>query len=42
MTLHRHQCALNDILAANNGIAPADLQEQIDVWEPKSMTTKNL
>ncbi|PZO86120.1 MAG: hypothetical protein DI631_16430, partial [Acinetobacter johnsonii] len=32
----KHHRALNDILAANNGIAPANLQEQIDAWEPKS------
>ena len=31
----KHHRALNDILAANNGIAPANLQEQIDAWEPK-------
>ena len=28
--------ALNDILAANNGVAPANLQEQIDAWQPKT------
>ena len=32
----KHHRALNDILAANDGIAPANLQEQIDAWEPKS------
>ena len=32
----KHHRALNDILAANNGIAPANLQEQIDAWEPTS------
>ena len=32
----KHHRALNDILAANNGIAPANLQEQIDAWEAKS------
>ncbi|SDY15994.1 hypothetical protein [Acinetobacter kyonggiensis] len=32
----KHHRALNDILAANNGVAPANLQEQIDAWEPKS------
>ena len=31
----KHHRALNDILAANDGIAPANLQEQIDAWEPK-------
>ncbi len=38
----KHHRALNDILAANNGIAPANLQEQIDAWEPSRMMTKNL
>jgi hypothetical protein len=32
----KHHRALNDILAANNGIAPDNLQEQIDAWEPKN------
>ncbi len=31
---------LNDILAANNGVAPANLQEQIDAWQPKSEDDK--
>lgn len=31
----KHHRALNDILAANDGIAPANLQEQINAWEPK-------
>ncbi len=32
----KHHRALNDILAANDGIAPPDLQAQIDAWQPKS------
>lgn len=32
----KHHRALNDILASNEGIAPANLQEQIDAWQPKS------
>ena len=36
----KHHRALNDILAANNGVAPANLQEQIDAWEPKSEDDK--
>lgn len=32
----KHHRALNDILAANNGVAPANLQEQIEAWQPKS------
>jgi hypothetical protein len=36
----KHHRALNDILAANNGVAPANLQEQIDAWEPKSEEDK--
>lgn len=33
-TAIRHHRALNQILAKNNGIAPADLQAQIDAWQP--------
>ncbi len=33
-TAIRHHRALNQILAQNNGIAPADLQAQIDAWQP--------
>jgi len=36
----KHHRALNDILAANNGVAPENLQEQIDAWEPKSEDDK--
>ena len=36
----KHHRALNDILAANDGIAPPDLQEQIDAWQPKSEDDK--
>jgi hypothetical protein len=36
----KHHRALNDILAANNGIAPENLQEQIDAWEPASEDDK--
>lgn len=32
----KHHRALNDILAANDGVAPTNLQEQIDAWQPKS------
>ncbi|ECF7064057.1 hypothetical protein ZV08_24580, partial [Salmonella enterica subsp. enterica] len=31
----KHHRALNDILAANNGVAPDNLQEQIDAWQPQ-------
>jgi hypothetical protein len=31
----KHHRALNAILAENNGIAPNNLQEQIDAWEPQ-------
>ncbi len=37
----KHHRALNDILARNNGVAPANLQEQIDAWEPKSEDDKD-
>jgi hypothetical protein len=36
----KHHRALNDILAANEGIAPPNLQQQIDAWEPKSEDDK--
>lgn len=32
----KHHRALNDILASNDGIAPENLQEQIDAWQPKN------
>ncbi|MCK4101477.1 hypothetical protein [Acinetobacter radioresistens] len=32
----RQHRALNDILQQHNGVAPANLQELIDAWEPKS------
>ncbi|WP_298143784.1 hypothetical protein [uncultured Acinetobacter sp.] len=32
----KHHRALNDILAANDGVAPPNLQEQIDAWQPQS------
>jgi hypothetical protein len=31
----KHHRALNAILAKNNGVAPNNLQEQIDAWEPQ-------
>lgn len=30
----KHHRALNDILARNNGVAPEDLQAQIEAWQP--------
>lgn len=36
----KHHRALNDILAANNGVAPENLQQLIDAWEPKSEDDK--
>lgn len=36
----KHHRALNDILAANDGVAPANLQEQINAWQPKSEQDK--
>lgn len=36
----KHHRALNDILAANNGVAPDNLQEQIDAWQPQSEEDK--
>lgn len=32
----KHHRALNDILAANAGVAPENLQQQIDAWQPKN------
>lgn len=32
----KHHRALNEILSENNGIAPENLQQLIDAWEPKS------
>lgn len=32
----KHHRALNEILSENNGVAPANLQELIDAWEPKT------
>lgn len=32
----KHHRALNAILAANNGIAPNDLQQQIEAWQPQT------
>lgn len=32
----RHHHALNDILRANKGIAPENLQEKIEAWQPSS------
>ncbi|AOA57839.1 hypothetical protein [Acinetobacter larvae] len=32
----KHHRALNDILSAHQGIAPDNLQELIDAWQPKS------
>jgi hypothetical protein len=32
----RHHRALNDILASNNGTAPADLQERLAAWQAKT------
>lgn len=36
----KHHRALNDILAANNGVAPENLQEQIAAWQPQSEDDK--
>jgi hypothetical protein len=36
----KHHRALNDILAANDGVAPADLHQQINAWQPKSEEDK--
>ena len=36
----KHHRALNDILAANNGVAPENLQEQIEAWQPQSEDDK--
>ncbi|WOE31560.1 MULTISPECIES: hypothetical protein [unclassified Acinetobacter] len=32
----KHHRALNAILAANNGVAPSNLQDQIDAWQPQT------
>lgn len=32
----RHHRALNSILAENQGVAPDNLQEQLDAWQPQS------
>lgn len=32
----KHHRALNEILSQNNGVAPENLQQLIDAWEPKS------
>ena len=32
----KHHRALNDILAENGGVAPENLQELLDAWEPKN------
>jgi hypothetical protein len=31
-----HQCALNAILAEHNGVAPENLQELINDWQPQT------
>ncbi|MBF7682057.1 hypothetical protein I2F27_01720 [Acinetobacter sp. B5B] len=36
----QHHRALNAILEANQGVAPDNLQEQIDAWEPKTEEDK--
>ncbi|MBF7687499.1 hypothetical protein [Acinetobacter rathckeae] len=36
----KHHRALNAILAANDGVAPDNLQEQIDAWQPQSEEDK--
>lgn len=36
----KHHRALNDILAAHDGVAPANLQELIDAWQPQSEQDK--
>lgn len=36
----KHHRALNDVLAAHDGVAPANLQELIDAWEPKTEDDK--
>lgn len=36
----QHHRALNAILEANDGVAPANLQEQIDQWQPKTEEDK--
>ncbi|WP_111895685.1 hypothetical protein [Acinetobacter sp. MB5] len=36
----KHHRALNDILAEHNGIAPSNIQELIDAWQPKTEDDK--
>ena len=36
----KHHRALNDILAEHNGVAPENLQELINAWEPKTPEDK--
>ncbi|NHB57886.1 hypothetical protein [Acinetobacter shaoyimingii] len=36
----KHHRALNEILSENNGVAPANLQQLIDAWEPKTEADK--
>lgn len=36
----KHHRALNDILEQNDGVAPVDLQEKIDAWQPKTEDDK--
>lgn len=36
----KHHRALNDILSENNGVAPPNLQELINAWEPKTEDDK--
>ena len=36
----KHHRALNEILSENNGVAPDNLQQLIDAWEPKTEADK--
>lgn len=36
----KHHRALNEILSENNGVAPENLQQLIDAWEPKTEEDK--
>ena len=36
----KHHRALNEILSENNGVAPENLQQLIDAWEPKTEADK--
>ncbi len=36
----KHHRALNDILAQHNGVAPENLQDLLDAWEPQSEDDK--